>query len=148
MCTVIEQLTFLLFLSLDSATTAPAWVPVVRRPQRGLAGLEASSVDDPQVLSKPRADLAVDISVSTLRACVLCICDSFEANAELLTSLDAVVGDGDLGANLKTAAEKVKLEIWSWPASSCSAWLSALAACLQQVRFTPNRRFYNCLTHL
>ena len=68
------------------------------------------------------------ITTEVLRRVVLCACDSLEACAPELNSLDAHLGDGDLGTSLAAIARGIRAKSDNFPQDDVGAFLGQIVA--------------------
>lgn len=131
---------------LDSFTSAPAWVPSHSEPR--LPGSDATRTVPPQRAANANANANAAVAKygpkltktaqgKTVELAFKAICAAMKRNEQLLTSLDAEVGDGDLGSNLEIAATKLTAEFGDSIANYEPAdFFSTLSTHLQNVRAT------------
>jgi dihydroxyacetone kinase len=113
---------------LDAATTAPAW-PNAPRQRPG----------------KPEAQIAVKISTSSptvkgaqseagqkTKQTIEAACKALIDKEDVLTEMDRVTGDGDLGTSMERAARAVHAEVGSYPLDDIPATLKALGHTIQR----------------
>jgi triose/dihydroxyacetone kinase / FAD-AMP lyase (cyclizing) len=113
---------------LDAATTAPAW-PNAPRQRPG----------------KPEAQIAVEVSTSlltvkgpqseagkTTKQTIEAACKALIDNEDVLTEMDRVTGDGDLGTGMGRAAKAVHAAVGSYPLDDIPATLKALGHTIQR----------------
>jgi dihydroxyacetone kinase len=113
---------------LDAATTAPAW-PNAPRQRPG----------------KPKAQIAVEVSTSSptvkgpqseagkkTKQTIESACNALIDNEGVLTEMDRVTGDGDLGTSMERAAKAVHAAVGSYPLDDIPATLKALGHTIQR----------------
>ena len=114
---------------LDAATTAPAWpnAPKQRpgKPQAQIAA-EVSPSSSPTVKG-PQSEAGKKTKQTIEAACKALI-----DNEDVLTEMDRVTGDGDLGTSMGRAAKAVHAAVGSYPLDDIPATLKALGHTLQR----------------
>jgi dihydroxyacetone kinase len=101
---------------LDAPTSAPAWPAMANLPRRGSTVIPA-----PVSTAAPRGSAGTPLAAVLKR-----VADALTAAESILTEMDQVVGDGDLGASLTRGAEAMRAHLDTFPADS-AATLHALS---------------------
>jgi dihydroxyacetone kinase len=115
---------------LDAATTAPAWPNVLtRRPGRREArvAMQLSA----KVSSLTGYGAQSEVGRKAKRA-IEAACKALIDAEGVLTEMDRVTGDGDLGISMKRAAEAIQDRAGSYPLDDVPATLKALGHTLQR----------------
>ena len=113
---------------LDAATDAPAWPNAPAR-SAVTPATEAEPEAEPTPLpGPPTTEAGRRLAAALERAARVLI-----EQADHLTALDQMVGDGDLGISLRRGAEAVQAALPSWPVDDPGATLFALGRLLQRV---------------
>jgi len=114
---------------LDAPTSAPAWINVTT-PPAPLAErtIEVSDTALPFVNRSPQTDRGVITARAITAACAALL------DAEsLLTELDRVVGDGDLGINMARASRMIQSRVPTYPLDDPAETFKALGITVQDV---------------
>ncbi len=114
---------------LDAPTSAPAWPNVAKR--------NPGHINRQLAASAPGSDIrAVDPVLTgrgvTARRVIEAACTALIAAEPELTELDRLTGDGDLGVNMKRAAEAVREAIPSYPLDDIAATLKMIGHTLRR----------------
>jgi dihydroxyacetone kinase len=115
---------------LDAPTTAPAWPNVLRqRPGRPEAQIAAK---DNAKASSPIGNGAHSEAGKKVKLAIEAACRTLIDAEGMLTEMDRVTGDGDLGTSMERAAKAVQVEVDSYPLDDVPATLKALAHALRR----------------
>lgn len=114
---------------LDAPTDAPAWPNAAARPRARAVAPEAAPppLAVPAIPAPPQTELGKALGSALQQATAAII-----AEAEHLTQLDQVVGDGDMGISLERGARAVQAALASYPLDDPGATLHALSVTLQR----------------
>ena len=113
---------------LDAITTAPAWPNVLnRRPSQ--TKHYSPEVGNPKLSIKQGALTARGVRIKRI---IEAACGALIDAERELTELDRMTGDGDLGTNMKRAAEVVLVSTDTYPLEDVPATLMALAHTLRR----------------
>jgi dihydroxyacetone kinase len=114
---------------LDAPTTAPAWPNVLRqRPHTEDADITTRTVTAVKSTAGPPQTAAG----RTMQRAISAACHALIEAESVLTEMDRVTGDGDLGTNMKRAASAVENQLESYPLDNIPATLKALGHTLRQ----------------
>lgn len=112
---------------LDAPTSAPAWPNVSAESRRSIAARTISS----QV--RPAQDApGGSPRVTKLHRAIEAACEAIVAARDMLTEMDRIVGDGDLGINLARGAKAVQKTIRTGLSNDAAGALHSVAETLQR----------------
>lgn len=116
---------------LDAPTSAPAWPNVSRESRRSISARTIPSQ------TRPAQDVSGSPDPSQqstkLHQAVEVACEAIIAAKDMLTEMDRIVGDGDLGMNLARGAEAARKTLRERSYRTAPDTLEAIAATLQRV---------------
>jgi len=125
----------ILSIRLDSRTSALAWIHNATRPKPNFAQrvIELSSATSTLPISVLQGSHSVEPAFSSFLLSILKnVCKALIDSAAFLGELDSQVGDGDLGSNMKLAAENVLKELNQIDFVNVASTIHRLALILQQ----------------
>ena len=113
---------------LDAPTDAPAWPNAAARPRRPAPPAEAPPLSRPATPASSGPHTPVGMA---LESAILTATQALIEAGPRLTTMDQVVGDGDLGISLERGSRAVRQEVPTYPLDDPAAALHALAVTLQ-----------------
>jgi dihydroxyacetone kinase len=117
---------------LDAPTMAPAWPNVLhQRPGRPDASI-ASAISAPSASARTGRGAQTETGRQVRRG-IEAACKALIHAENVLTEMDRITGDGDLGISMRRAAEAVLHAVDSYPLDDIPATLKALGHALQRV---------------
>ena len=114
---------------LDVPTSAPAWPNVAKRNPGHINRQLAASAPGSDIRA---VDPVLTVRGATARRVIEAACTALIAAEPELTELDRLTGDGDLGVNMKRAAEAVREAITSYPLDDIAATLKMIGHTLRR----------------
>jgi triose/dihydroxyacetone kinase / FAD-AMP lyase (cyclizing) len=115
---------------LDAPTSALAWNKVPKQRTSMIVVQAAASTRRVSRAPSTRRDVKTETGRALKRA-ISGACNALIAAESKLTEMDRIVGDGDMGINMKRAASAVKQVLDSYPLDNVSATLKALGHTLR-----------------
>lgn len=121
---------------LDDPTTMPAWLAL----GDGKLNIEDSIIDETHLVTaqalhkkeiQEKGEKSPEVC-STIAQLITSTCQMLQEHEEYLTNLDSQVGDGDLGTNLKIAANDILSLLPTWSTTHPATLLTQLAFQLDQ----------------